>query len=333
MAGIFELFTDLHSNIRFRLLAPDGTLLALSQCYPDKRAAATAIASVRECAGTGLIQDHCTTPTHNAVGPRRPYRRHKLRIWNAHMIAAATPKSPLNMEARLQDLLLDNNNDVRAFLDGLATLAATTLSRAGTGVSCGITVTRRKKPTTLASSEPAARSMDELQNTLGEGPCLTALTEQTTVLTPDLNDEHRWPRFAQSAAGHGVRSILGVPLPAEGESRAVLNLCANRPNAFSREDISTAEMFAEQASRALRLALRIAQLSDASQNLFAALAHRTTIDLALGVVMAQNRCSHDAAFAILQRAASARQMKLRDVAASLISSVSGEKNIPVHFDT
>ena len=331
MAGMFELITDLHSNVRFRLLSPDGTLLALSQGYPDKRTAAMAITDVRECAGTGLIQDHCIPSKERAAGPRRPYRRNKLRIWNAHMIAKAIPESPLNMDARLQDLLLDNN-DVGAFLDGLATLAATTLSRAGTGVSCGITVTRRKKPTTLASSEPAARSMDELQNTLGEGPCLTALTEQTTVLTPDLDDEHRWPRFVQSAVGHGVRSILGVPLPAEGESRAVLNLCANRPNAFSHEDISTAQMFAEQASRALRLALRIAQLSDASQNLTAALAHRTTIDLALGVVMAQNRCSHDAAFEILQRAASARQMKLHDVAASLIVSVSGETNIPVHFD-
>lgn len=108
----------------------------------------------------------------------------------------------------------------------------------------------------MASCESAARSMDELQNTLGEGPCLTVLTEQTTVLTPDLDDEHRWPRFVRSAVGHGVRSILGIPLPAEGESRAVLNLCANRPNAFSHEDISTAQVFAEPASRALPRALK-----------------------------------------------------------------------------
>ncbi len=30
MAGIFELFTDRQSQVRFRLLAPDGTVLHLS---------------------------------------------------------------------------------------------------------------------------------------------------------------------------------------------------------------------------------------------------------------------------------------------------------------
>lgn len=59
MAGLFELFTDFHSRVRFRLLAPDGTVLAISEAYGDKRAAVAAITGVRECAGTGLIQDHC----------------------------------------------------------------------------------------------------------------------------------------------------------------------------------------------------------------------------------------------------------------------------------
>lgn len=331
MAGVFELFTDLHSHIRFRLLAPDGTELAVSQAYPDKRAAAAAITDVRECAGTGLIQDHCTATTQNAVGLRRPHRQNKSRNLPPHVVTTAAAKPRPSVDARLQDLILDNN-DVGEFLAGLVTLAATKLSRAGTGVSCGITVTRRKRPTNLASSEPAARTMDELQNSLGEGPCLTALTEQRTVLAPDLDDEQRWPRFVQSAAGHGVRSILGVPFSPEGETQAVLNLCATRPNAFSYEDINTAEAFAAQASRAFRLALRIAQLNDTNQDLSAALAHRTTIDMALGVVMAQNRCSHDAAFTILKRAASTRNVKLRHFAASIVASVSGETNIAVHFD-
>lgn len=302
MAGVFELFTDFHSRIRFRLLAPDGTVLAISQAYPDKRAAAAAITDVRECAGTGLIQDRCTATAHNAVDLRRPHRRNKFRNFPAHVAATAAAKPRPRIDASLQDLVLDNN-DVGEFLAGLAPLAATNLSRAGIGVSCGITLTRRKRPTALASSVPSARTMDELQNTLGEGPCLTAMTEQRTILAPDLDDEHRWPRFVQSATGHGVRSILGVPLSPEGETQAVLNLYAKWPNAFSPEDIHTAETFAKQATRALRLPLRIAQLNDTNQNLSAALAHRAAIDMALGVVMAQNRCNYDAAFKILERAA------------------------------
>ena len=60
MAGTFELFTDGQSHVRFRFLAPNGTVLALSQAFGDKKAAAATITDVRECAGTGLIQDHCT---------------------------------------------------------------------------------------------------------------------------------------------------------------------------------------------------------------------------------------------------------------------------------
>lgn len=57
MAGTFELFVDDDSQIRFRLVMPDGHVLAVSGQFTDKRAAAAAIEEVRECAGTGLIQD------------------------------------------------------------------------------------------------------------------------------------------------------------------------------------------------------------------------------------------------------------------------------------
>ncbi|HKS01429.1 MAG TPA: YegP family protein [Arthrobacter sp.] len=57
MAGVFEVFVDAESHYRFRLMAPNGTVLAISAPFEDKRAAAAGIADVRECAGTGLITD------------------------------------------------------------------------------------------------------------------------------------------------------------------------------------------------------------------------------------------------------------------------------------
>src|SRR6476660_5205439 len=63
MAGTFELFVDDDSQIRFRLVMPDGHVLAVSDNTGTRRyhvldqAAAAAIEEVRECAGTGLIQD------------------------------------------------------------------------------------------------------------------------------------------------------------------------------------------------------------------------------------------------------------------------------------
>ena len=57
MAGLFELFVDAESHFRFRLKAPDGTVVAVSKAFDDKPAAVAGIAAVRECAGTGLITD------------------------------------------------------------------------------------------------------------------------------------------------------------------------------------------------------------------------------------------------------------------------------------
>ncbi|HEY8754402.1 MAG TPA: DUF1508 domain-containing protein [Arthrobacter sp.] len=59
MAGKFEVFLDSDSRFRFRLKAPDGTVMAVSGCFEDKAAVAAGIADVRECAGTGLVTDLC----------------------------------------------------------------------------------------------------------------------------------------------------------------------------------------------------------------------------------------------------------------------------------
>lgn len=69
MAGMFELFVDAESAFRFRLTAPDGTIMAVSKPFDTKTDAVAGIAAVREYAGMGLISDHCTT-TINATPPR-----------------------------------------------------------------------------------------------------------------------------------------------------------------------------------------------------------------------------------------------------------------------
>ena len=59
MAGTFEVFLDEESNFRFRLKAPDGTVMAVSAAFDTKSAAVAGIAAVREYAGMGLIADLC----------------------------------------------------------------------------------------------------------------------------------------------------------------------------------------------------------------------------------------------------------------------------------
>jgi GAF domain-containing protein len=247
------------------------------------------------------------------------------------MANETTPNNDTGMAEHLQNLVLDSA-DVEEFLDELAGFSASSLSSPDHEVICGITLVRRKKAVTVASSNDRARAMDEVQYQFGDGPCLTAIREHASVHVPDLRTDQRWPEYTDAVAEHGIGSMLGVPIPLEGEAGAGLNLYSTQPHGFTEEAIGTAETYARQTSKALRLAIRIAHLNDARNNLSAAMQSRTVIDLAVGVIIAQNRCSQDEAFQILKNASNTRNMKLRDVAAAVVESASKNNAVSTHFE-
>ncbi len=233
-----------------------------------------------------------------------------------------------DVSAELQDVALDSP-DIRAFLDELVARTATDLTRHV--MWCGITLLRHRRPTTVAMSDPDVLVFDESQYKTGEGPCLTAAKTGETVYIPDLRTERRWPAFTRAVADLPVRSIVAVPFPLRGDASAALNLYSQAPDAFSETDIEGARFHAQSTSKAMQLALRIADLSDARDDLSAALAGRTSIDIAVGIIMGQNRCDQATAVNVLKQASNGRQMKLRAVAELVIGRVSSA-GIQTHYE-
>lgn len=231
---------------------------------------------------------------------------------------------------RMQDLVL-KTQDVKEMLDELANFSAVTLTDPALAF-CSITLVRRKKPVTVASSEERAMRLDQTQYTMGAGPCLSAIREQVIVHVPDLANDDRWPSFTSAAVQVGVGSSLSVPLALEGEAEAGLNLYSTKARGFTEVDIDLVQAYTYHASKALRVAVRLSQLAETKKHLLATLESRTTIDLATGAIMAQNRCSQEAAMKILQVAASTRNVKLRDLASSVVSSVTKDPKVRTHFD-
>ncbi|MGW6128399.1 ANTAR domain-containing protein [Cellulomonas sp. NPDC055163] len=84
-----------------------------------------------------------------------------------------------------------------------------------------------------------------------------------------------------------------------------------------------AEVYADALARAVPLQLRLSDQAQISEDLQAAMASRSVIDQAIGVIMAQNRCTGPEAFAILRSASQNRNVKLRDVAAELLVNLTG----------
>lgn len=235
------------------------------------------------------------------------------------------------LTARLQDMVLDST-DVHDFLTSLVCVAAESFTGSSQEVFCGITLLRPRTNITVASSSPQAQVMDEVQHGFDDGPCLRAARTGELIHVRDFTTESRFPEYRDAIVGFGIRSALGIPVRLDNEASAGLDFYSTLPHAFNEHSIAVAEGFAREASRSLRLAVKMAQLSDEAANRQRAMESRTTIDLALGVIMAQNRCSQNEALRILQRTSSSRNIKIRDLATHLLEAVGQDTTPTTHFD-
>ena len=224
----------------------------------------------------------------------------------------------------LQDALLGTES-VEQFLHEMAVLAARLV---GGDLSCGMTMQPNGRPVTVACSDPVAARVDEVQYQLDYGPCLHAMRDNHMVRIEDTAAKLRWPEFERQAASHGIRSCLALPLSADGRPVGALNLYAREASAFGAAEAHRARDFAENASGALTLAIRLASYAALVEQLRSSLASRTIIDQALGIVMARERCSQAQAFAILRSASQNSNVKLRDIASAIVTTVSGEPPQP-----
>ena len=226
---------------------------------------------------------------------------------------------------RLQSLLLSTTG-IESFLQQLSELAT---GAADQPISCGITARRDGQPLTVASSDHQASMLDESQYTGAGGPCLQTLATGQTTLIEDIDQEIRWPRYVASAKAAGLRCSLSLPLTVDHTTVGAMNLYGFAAlGIFTGEVRRRCELFAAQASGALQLTLGRVADREVLDQVDQALASRSIIDQALGIVMGQQRCTAEEAFALLRMRSQSSQMKLRDVAAELVVHVTGQPAQP-----
>ncbi|HEY5397932.1 MAG TPA: GAF and ANTAR domain-containing protein [Trebonia sp.] len=225
----------------------------------------------------------------------------------------------------LQNALLKTDS-VEQFLHELAVLAAQTVNGA---MSCGMALRQHGRPLTAAAcSDLLASAADEAQYQAGDGPCLHAVRRVRPVRIDDTAASDRWPLFCRRAAELGVRSCYALPLVVDGQPIGALVLYARRPAAFGPGEAKRADRFASDASGALTLALRMASCADLNDQLRSSIDSRAVIDQALGVIMATEHCPQERALALLKSVSQNNNVRLRDLAASIVTSASGEAPQP-----
>lgn len=175
-----------------------------------------------------------------------------------------------------------------------------------------IAVLHRGRLVTEVASEPAAADADALQAELAEGPTRHVLQHGQTVVVPDLQLEGRWPGWvARSLAALPVRGAVAVPMPYGRTSRAALTLYAGRPGALGPTDTARAGAVGETAGAVLGGAREVEQLTRA-------LATRTVIGQAEGILMERLGLDADQAFGYLRRVSQDENVKLAAVAEDIV---------------
>jgi hypothetical protein len=184
--------------------------------------------------------------------------------------------------------------------------------------AAGIFVQKDGVPTAAAVSGLLAAQLDRLQLEAGEGPCIDATNTGSTFYAEDLADDDRWPTFAPAATEAGVRSILSFSLSAQRLS--ALNLYARMPAAFGAVDRAQGQLFATLARLALDSASEREEDEARVGELNEALKTRELIGQAQGILMERERITAEQAFDVLRKASQRLNLKLRDVAQSLVDT-------------
>jgi GAF domain-containing protein len=147
---------------------------------------------------------------------------------------------------------------------------------------------------TLGSSGAPARIYDELQFTLGEGPCLDSVSTRSPVLVADLADpdEARWPIYGPALLSHQIRGVFAMPVLVAGEHIGALDFFRAQPGRLDEDNFAGAIVAAELAGVPLLDLMNdnlLAAVDDPESNAWAELnaLSRAEVSQATGMLVAQ----------------------------------------------
>ncbi len=166
---------------------------------------------------------------------------------------------------------------------------------------------------------------DELQFTLGEGPCLDAVKRRIPILVVDLADpgEARWPAYRPAMLAHQIRSVYAIPVVVAGEFVGALDLFRTQPGRLPDNQLVGAVAAAELAGIPLLDLLGMdmqAAVADPHSDAWAELnvLSRAEVSQATGMLVAQQEVEPAEALVRLRAHAYVTGRSVTDVARDIL---------------
>jgi GAF domain-containing protein len=172
----------------------------------------------------------------------------------------------------------------------------------------------------LGTTDKVSELIEEMQYTLGEGPCVDAYTQDRVVNEPDLADPvtRRWVAFTPLVLRAGVRALFGFPLRIGTVRLGALNLYRDRPGPLSGEQHADALALASMAARWVLEAQAGAPSGAVPSQLEAGADFRFVVHNAAGMISVQQGISVTDALIRLRAYAFSHDRPLTDVAQDVI---------------
>jgi PAS domain S-box-containing protein len=193
----------------------------------------------------------------------------------------------------------------------------------GQGVAVSLVLGSPVSPSALASSSAGAQSLDAWQLRAGQGPSFLAHASQRVVVTSDLRGDDRWTLPACADDHPEPVAVVATPLPRGQDIAGVLTVYLPPGRSVTVRSVEQIEIFAASIGSLLQeLGLRT-HLETLSTDMQNALASRSVIEQAKGIVMAAKHCTADEAFQHLVALSNTSHLKLRDVARQVVHASGG----------
>src|SRR6266516_179675 len=173
----------------------------------------------------------------------------------------------------------------------------------------------------LCSTDEVSQLIEELQYTLGEGPCVDAYQQDKVVAEPDLADPAapRWPAFTPPVLDAGVRAVFGFPLRVGTVRLGALNLYRDRHGPLTGDQHADALALADVAARWVLEAQAGAAPDAVAQELEAGADFHFVVHNAADIVSVQQQISITEALIRLRAYAFSHDRLLAKVAEAVIA--------------
>src|SRR5213079_523604 len=173
----------------------------------------------------------------------------------------------------------------------------------------------------LCSTNAVSHLIEELQYTLGEGPCADAYQQDRVVSEPDLADPAapRWVGFTPSALEAGVMAVFGFPMRSRTVRLGALNLYRDWSGSLTDDQHADALVLADLAARWVLEAQAGAPPDAVAQELEIGADFHFAVHNAAGIVSVQQDISITEALIRLRAYAFSHDRLLAEVAADVVT--------------